>query len=99
MGLLVHLVVAIYIHRHIGSEIIRNAVGIPVGIQGPKRTGIIINPDGQRDRPARAVSSVARNTEPVADPVVGDHRGIVWLVIVRRISMPLVDARALIGVI
>jgi hypothetical protein len=67
MGLLMHLVVAFYIHREIGSEIIRDAVGISIGIQRPQGAGVIVNANGQRDRPARAVGGIGGNAEPVAE--------------------------------
>ena len=85
MGTLLYLMVAVYIHGKIGTEVIRYAVCIPVGIQGSLRTIVIIAPDGQGNGPSGAVGGIHGKTEAMVHPEITDQRYIMRLIIIGRI--------------
>src|SRR5688572_16235015 len=82
MGTLLYLMVAVYIHGKIGTEVIRYAVCIPVGIQGSLRTIVIIAPDGQGNGPSGAVGGIHGKTEAMVHPEITDQRYIMRLIII-----------------
>jgi len=99
MESLMYFIVTVNIHGKISSEIIRNAVCVPVRIKSADRTVIGKYTNRQCNRPSRAIGAVQRKTEPVIHPVVQYGCNGIWLIIVSGIIFSVVDQLPRIGIV